>query len=98
MKKRLRDKWTKALRGGKYRQSRAQLMKKDFHGDPMFCCLGVLLHLEHPRSQSLGFDCLLRKSHVKEFGLTDDQQEVLAAMNDKGDSFKKIASYIERKL
>ena len=44
MKKNIKDRWTKALRSGRYEQHRGQLTGST-QGAPRFCCLGVLCDL-----------------------------------------------------
>lgn len=44
MNRDIRDRWTAALRGGRYEQTTGQLAGGT-HGVPRFCCLGVLCDL-----------------------------------------------------
>lgn len=51
MKKEVAEKWTEALRSGKYEQGRGALCQDKKSGGRAFCCLGVLCDLyaqEHP--------------------------------------------------
>ena len=46
MKKRIKNKWLKALRSGEYRQGKDQLCELNgYTGEYEFCCLGVLENL-----------------------------------------------------
>lgn len=95
MKKAIKKKWVKALRSGEFKRCAGVL---GFNGH--FCCLGVLRHIEFPRSRSSFNDenAFLSDRHLKLFGLTDDEQQSLASMNDRGASFNKIANWIEKNL
>lgn len=94
MNKKWKAKWVKALRSGDYKQGAGWLWRRG-----RFCCLGVLRDIAHPRSDlDRGAESLLCDRHLKEFGLTDDQQRELADLNDKGNTFGEIATYIEKNL
>jgi hypothetical protein len=100
MNKRLKTKWVKALRSGKYSQARGTLKNFNLVGGEKFtsyCCLGVLKEIE-PK---------IRRSSDKELlgpscGIDIDTQYKLAAMNDglerKQKSFRAIATWIEKNL
>lgn len=45
MKKEYLERWTKALRSGEYRQGQKALVRQDFAGNNLYCCLGVLCEL-----------------------------------------------------
>ncbi len=51
MNNKIKNKWLKALRSGKYKQGRNYLCRVDDDGDDSFCCLGVLceLHAEETK-------------------------------------------------
>jgi hypothetical protein len=58
IKQAIMKRWVKALRSGKYRQTREQLRAADAEGQPTdgFCCLGVLCDLfakDHPDAKWL---------------------------------------------
>lgn len=110
MDKKIRNKWVKALRSGKYKQGTGALVspgngqKKD-----RFCCLGVLCAItkkDMELADTGGFsyrgeyECgNLPRNFQEEIGLSDEQQKKLIAMNDiTNDSFKRIATYIEKNL
>lgn len=106
MKPELKAKWVAALRSGKFEQANGAMKECDEDNKVSFCCLGVLRHLAHPKStlEDEG-EAVLHPRHLKEFGLTNEQQTQLAWMNDgnpskqiKQHSFKEIARYIEKKL
>ncbi len=101
MDKKLKAKWVKALRSGKYRQAQ-EVMRSEEGG---YCCLGVLRSIMHPGSHRKMKDIIggsdidmLCKEHQSEAGLTKRNQSVLAAKNDRGETFAKIADYIAKKL
>lgn len=99
MNKRLKARWIKALRSGKYKQTTGTM--KDAAG---YCCLGVLRELIAPGSRAE--DCnasALGPRHCKIAGLprystdvrSESPQNKVAKMNDDGRSFTEIADYIE---
>lgn len=102
MNKRIKAKWVKALRSGKYKQARGVLKK-----DTRFCCLGVLTDI---RSKSTGIRFSGRPSNPDMpssstcgwAGFDLDQATTLAKMNDgegqPNRSFKYIANWIEKHL
>lgn len=94
--KRLKTKWIKALRSGKYTQAEGALRKaaRDDKGVVVssFCCLGVLRELEPSFKADIG-DGILHDS----CGITSDVQMTLASYNDSGKSFKWIAANIARR-
>lgn len=108
----IKDKWTKALRSGRYQQGALCLRTKW----DLFCCLGVLcdLHsketgnewslLESQTTFSYGLDpcsgTVVPSNEVRAWaGISLEQQYELVLLNDtKGMSFNRIASYIEEKL
>jgi len=102
MNKKLKTKWVKALRSGKYEQGSFALKAED----NSFCCLGVLcdvygcewtgayVKLKGTKEKQRSY---FNDEGLKKVGLTNDQQCKLMHFNDqKRWSFKKIASYIER--
>lgn len=99
MDKKLKAKWVKALRSGEYEQCTNTLR---YEGG--FCCLGVLRHIINPRDSSYrragDYDpgAMLTDKHLQMAGLTIEQAEKLSDKNDGGDSFRKIAAYVERCL
>lgn len=109
MLKHIADPWVKALRSGKFRQGRGNLVINDDAGNPIgYCCLGVLaIHV-------LGFDdrgsAVLHEPMRLQAGMLSDDGSVsdslyiviensryssLAEANDGGESFESIANWIE---
>lgn len=101
MDKKLKTKWVKALRSGKYRQTNGVL--KDKAG---FCCLGVLRDVANPADEREHADeYLLSPEQCEEFGIAISKQKILADLNDGNEkkgipkhSFREIANYIEKNL
>jgi hypothetical protein len=89
MDKKLKAKWVKALRSGKYEQGKEVLV--DNKGK--YCCLGVLCHIAkyHSIDTSLivdnNWDCAI---------ISEEDQLILSAANDEhGWTFDEIADYVE---
>jgi hypothetical protein len=107
MDKKLKAKWVKALRSGEYKQGGGYLFS-----DGKYCCLGVLLHIEHPDHSYLedSYAGSLPDSFQVQCGITPAQEDQLARMNDgkklvagscvpgRKYGFVAIASYIEAHL
>lgn len=94
MNKRLKARWIKALRSGKYAQTDGQLCNTRQDGSQSFCCLGVLREIEPTAvRQRHGMELLEEET----CGMHQSVQEKLARYNDDGKSFKWIAAYIERR-
>jgi hypothetical protein len=105
MERAIRDKWTAALRSGKY--EKCQSFLRSDHG---YCCLGVLADIMRPEewdeesSRNSGRDIychdhtdrMLSDEMLKAFGLRRQGASRLAGLNDSGRSFDFIAAYIER--
>lgn len=100
MNKRLKARWIKALRSGKYKQH-TQALCAPKEEEKAYCCMGVLLSVNGVADGSMrrmkGFeDSEPLPCH---YGISEEKQRTLAALNDtKRWSFKQIASYIERYL
>lgn len=92
--KKLKQKWIKALRSGKYKQGDASL--HEISGNT-YCCLGVLQEIDNiicvGNSYLEGDNA---RSCVR--GLTMQKQERLADMNDGGFTFAEISDWIEKKV
>ena len=100
MEKKLKVKWVKALRSGKYMQARRTLETRD----GAMCCLGVLATIQgcdlKEHKAKTGFN-LKTATLPRGFnaGLSETMRNKLAGMNDKkSSSFAKIADYIAAKL
>jgi hypothetical protein len=109
MDKKIKAKWIKALRSGDFNRATATLCEVRKNGQTAFCCLGVLAHIaspnpwrKHEGEYTFNGNCnntgLLDGSFQATVGITDEEQDTLAAMNDDGLSFKKLARYIEKNL
>jgi hypothetical protein len=98
MKKALKARWVKALRSGKFEQVAGGL--KDEEGG--YCCLGVLCAISPAVATRVGKcwenDTLLSDSALEYAGFDDGKQGELATKNDTGQSFGRIATYIEKYL
>jgi hypothetical protein len=106
--KKVKHKWLKALRSGKYEQGQFYLKRND-----RFCCLGVLCDTVKPnkweKSEGIGRPELhelggggvstLSKDFMKKINLPISALNKLITMNDvQVKSFEEIASYISRNL
>ena len=89
MDKRLKTKWVKALRGGRYKQGVGRLL--DGHGH--YCAIGVLCRVAGESRAEL------RDGNDSLAPLSCQQSMTIINLNDtRGYSFKEIADYIEREL
>lgn len=106
MKQDIAKKWVKALRSGKYKQTKEVL----FNGTG-YCCLGVLCEVVgmSPTRDLRGFHydnmgLLLPEAAMQLSGIKTDGADLiiagryttLANQNDHGKSFKQIANFIEK--
>lgn len=104
MKKEIKEKWITALRSGEYQQGTGRLKGLD----GKYCCLGVLANIcgvtweedgnsysAHIDGEIVGLGMLSHKFH-KLIGTIN--QHSFIKMNDSGESFNGIASYIERNI
>lgn len=110
MNKEIKEKWLCALRGGKYKQGRNVLKKKNEKGEIEYCCLGVLcdIYLKNNNGkwvQGMSYSCEGRQNTlpngVKDWSNFDDfrKEERLINQNDtKKENFKTIANWIEKNL
>lgn len=94
MDKKLKTKWLKALRSGKYAQGDSFLKLRDGKVTK-YCCLGVLCEVGRIRSSS---DALIRGRDGAPRILPNEVQNELASMNDSGKRFSTIAKWIEKNL
>jgi len=93
MNKRMKTKWIKALRSGRYKQGRGRL--KTEKGS--YCCLGVLNKVcklgAYENFGSLDLD------QLKKVGITPDEQSELIMFNVADRMpFELIAGYIQENL
>ena len=113
MNTKIKKRWVKALRSGKYGQAQEVL----FDGEKNFCCLGVLCDIEgmgdwvkdepslswifKPDDRSLGESDAgeLPPWFLANVGLTSREQDQLIELNDTyGNDFNQIANWIEANL
>lgn len=104
MDERLKQRWVKALRSGRYKQASDALHYKD----GACCCLGVLCRISGVKreldgsGEGFNYDNNyygLSDNLRKKFGVTKRQQNNLVALNDvREKNFKEIADYIEEKM
>ena len=106
MNKRSKTRWLKALRSGKYTQGYNQL-RTTCNGEHAHCCLGVLADIEGVDLDTLGWQAQVEEGEQGSAGLTCDQMDKLATLNDRAIrayntkqtySFRRIAAHIERYL
>lgn len=98
MNKKVKEKWVKALKSGRYKQTYSQL--KDNTG---YCCLGVYCKVRKWKIEENGLNIV---KHKKEVGYTPLYEEIgednvskLYALNDFDRlTFPEIALYIENGL
>lgn len=102
MDAKLKTKWVKALRSGKFKQGDGGL-----YYDRKYCCLGVLCTVAgidiKEAKRNRGNVELLSTPVLRKVGLTHNRQQLLARMNDgtpiaSPKSFPEIADYIEKNL
>jgi hypothetical protein len=101
----LKKKWVKALRSGRYLQQSSTLYFHTVTGEDRFCCLGVLCNIVQPEfdhdvfvtegGSVMGYP---RSEVYSRAGLKIGEMKMLAAMNDRGASFRVIADVIENQL
>lgn len=104
MDQELKEKWVDALRSGRYEQGQGLLRTT---GD-RYCCLGVLVDIADPDGWEQGESYWYYKGNARMIDLGYEGvlervialsvMEGLAAMNDDGRSFDKIAAWIEENL
>lgn len=107
MNKKLKPKWLKALRSGKYKQGTAYLRSTN----DRYCCLGVLLDVAGVEWRGGGGDICyasgfgrgsrtgLSAYRMRQFGLSSNEVNALMSMNDiDRKSFEQIAQYISETL
>src|SRR5271166_2256567 len=104
MDEKVKKKWLRALRSGKYKQGQLALRVGS-----RYCCLGVLCDISGAKWRNFGFipgysagelqgqteDEALSGEFRRSVGLTKRQVSHLMDMNDgRGKSFEEIADYI----
>jgi hypothetical protein len=91
LKKSAKKKWVAALRSGEYKQGIGYLKRND-----RYCCLGVareVLGLRKSRTHEY-----LSKQSLQRIGLSSFEEDKLSDKNDCGQSFARIADYIDKYL
>lgn len=88
-------KWVDALRSSDYKQCTNQL-----HDGVGYCCLGVMAKVVYGNKDTYLMDGLPDTYSRLEKDLKDHgiYSEALISMNDEGNSFEKIADYIEGEM
>ena len=100
MDKKLKQKWIRALRSGKYQQANGVLC----NNHNAMCCLGVLAVIQGASLGSIRGQATCNLAFGLNAGLRKKDREKLSYMNDGiGDAssaknFKEIAAYIKKKL
>lgn len=112
MEKALKEKWLKALRSGRYKQTRKALKRQSENGDCRYCCLGVLCDVSG-EGKWVELGCreirytfvdgtmagALSPEFKKRHGIPLKTMNLLIAMNDdNGMSFEEIADWIETNI
>jgi len=112
MDRKIKAKWLKALRSGKYKQGRSYLRQVPDSGRGLrHCCLGVLAEVSGVAWKEVTEAPVPHYFFHKREAHTDDwyarlppsmvpknAQEELIDRNDSGETFKRIANWIERNL
>jgi hypothetical protein len=103
MDKQIKVAWLKALRSGRYKQGKYELVNSS--GE--YCCLGVLARVQGAKKKEITNYGLLSKEDAFDkvinldkyaAGLSLKSQRTLAMKNDSGClCFTEIADYIEKK-
>lgn len=107
--KKVKEKWVKALRSGKYKQGQNCLWNGGRGDAAEYCCLGVAKAIKLcKKSKANGFDEETKKFifssedypnyFVSSRFLAPELQSKLANMNDEGSNFEDIATWIEKNL
>tara|TARA_B100000925_G_C21951831_1_gene449316 strand:- start:609 stop:944 length:336 start_codon:yes stop_codon:yes gene_type:complete len=100
----VKQKWVKALRSGRYHQGKGALVRRT-EGEDRFCPLGVLANITE------GFDVVPKKEYEKGkvngsttyFGITcgltyGDQQRIISINDQDGCSLETAADFVEHFL
>lgn len=109
MDKAIKKKWLKALRSGNYKKGIGNLCKIR-NGEACYCALGVLV--EEMEGEGVWEKCLFpyNRMHVSGYefmpplhirgpaGLSNQQCEKIAELNDCSKGFDKVVDYIEANL
>jgi len=106
MDKKLKRKWLTALESGKFEKTTHRLLGKD---NKSYCCLGVLgivcglgngqlkRMISGDHNDKYKNDKLSNR-FLKKVGLSNSQQNELANLNDKSDTFFSVIDYIRTNI
>jgi len=102
MNKDIKAKWLAALRSGKYKQGKGELIEELIDG-PAHCCLGVLCDIVDPtNAYDWAGQQLLPDEVINEADTGSDNPKVgvksLSEMNDAGMPFNELADLIGKHL
>ncbi len=94
--KAVKARWVAALRSDDYIQTKHRLKKVEEH-EVRYCCLGVLAEVCQAWPEIQSKEVLLRiKDEEFEYLIRGEHDQAeLSTRNDNGESFEKIADYIE---
>lgn len=111
MNPKVKRKWVKALRSGKYKQGTGMLKVTRDNDEPLYCCLGVLCEVavgegivkSYPGSNGLPPDAVevwagLDGDPLLGTRKIDGREPYATYLNDDGKSFRYIADRIEKYL
>jgi hypothetical protein len=96
MKKSFKTRWLKALASGIYKHGTGRLRLEDVAGKFSYCCLGVAREVFKLKGTSGG--AYLTEESLEKLGLTEEEQNKLANLNDESKSFRPVIRYITQKL
>ena len=95
--KKVKKKWLEALRSGKYKQGKNELIKAT-NGGFSYCCLGVLQAITGLKVDNCGLLTNRRADITCVKGLSVDTQGELSTFNDTDKSFDWIADWIDKNI
>lgn len=109
MDQEVKAKWLEALESGKYKPTRNALRREDGPVSFKYCCLGVLGDVVDPNGWTNSYiGCWSHRGRVnyladdfaESFGLTQDEQDQLAKLNDEAHpaDFQNVIPYIRDHL
>lgn len=94
----LKRRWLEALRSGKYKKAREELIRHNALGTPSgYCCLGVLTEIED-LGPSYHYASVLSPRQLLLAGMSGSQQSDLTKLNDQTGGWNKVCDYIEKNL
>lgn len=94
----LKRRWLEALRSGKYKKARSELIRHNNNGTAIgHCCLGVLTEIED-LGPSYDYASVLNLHQLRMAGMSGSQQSDLTKLNDQTGGWDKVCDYIEKNL